>query len=68
MPLAIKETYFIFNEFFYKQIDVVAMDLPLGPTFANALLCFYEKRLEQCPKEFKPVYHIRCVDDIFCII
>ena len=50
MPLAIKETYFIFNEFFYKQIDGVAMDLPLGPTLANALLCFYEKRLEQCPK------------------
>ena len=68
MPLATKETYFIFDEFFCKQIDGVAMDLPLGPTLANALFYFYEKRLEQCPKEFKPVYYIRCVDHIFWII
>ena len=41
--LATKESYFIFNELFYKQIDDVAMGSPLGPTLANAFLCFYEK-------------------------
>ena len=33
------------------------MGFPLGPTLANAFLCFYEKnRLEKCPPEFKPVF------------
>ena len=26
-----------------KQIDGIAMDPSLGPTLANAFLCFYEK-------------------------
>ena len=38
-----KESYFIFYDILYKQIDSVAMGSPLGPTLANALLCFYEK-------------------------
>ena len=62
--LATKESYFIFNELLYKQ----AMGSPLGPTLANAFLCFYEKKwLEQCPEEFKPVYYRRYVDDIFAL-
>ena len=57
LSLATKESYFIFNELLYKQIDGVAMGSPLGPTLANAFLCFYEKkRLEHCPEEFNPVY------------
>ena len=44
------------------------MGSPLGPTLANAFLCFYEKKwLEQCPEEFKPVYYRRYVDDIFVL-
>ena len=43
LPLATKELYLIFNEIFQKQIDGVAMSSPLGPTLANAFLCFYEK-------------------------
>ena len=43
LSLATKESYFIFNEILYKQIDGVAMGSPLGPTLANAFLCFYEK-------------------------
>ena len=66
--LATKESYFIFNELLYKQIDGVAMGSPLGPTLPNAFLCFYEKKwLEQCPEEFKPVYYRRYVDDIFVL-
>ena len=57
LSLATKESYFIFNKLFYKQIDDVAMGSPLGPTLANAFLCFDEKKwLEQCPEKFKPVY------------
>ena len=44
------------------------MGLPLGPTMANVFLSFYEiKWLEQCPKEFKPVFYRRYVDDIFVL-
>ena len=68
LSLASKESYFIFNEFLYKQIDGVAMGSPLGPTLANAFLCFYEKKwLDQCPNEFKPVFYRRYVDDIFLL-
>jgi len=68
LSLAAKESYFIFNEFLYKQIDGVAMGSPLGPTLANAFLCFYEKKwLDQCPNEFKPVFYRRYVDDIFLL-
>ena len=44
------------------------MGSPLGPTMANVFLSFYEiKWLEQCPKEFKPVFYRRYVDDIFAL-
>ena len=44
------------------------MGSPLGPTLANIFLCFHEKKwLETCPKEFKPLYFKRYVDDIFCL-
>ena len=63
-----QESYFIFNNVLYKQKDDVAMGSPLGPTMANVFLSFYEvKWLEQCPKEFKPVFYRRYVDDIFVL-
>ena len=66
--LATKEFYLIFNEVVYKQHDGVAMGSPLGPTLANAFLCFYEKKwLEKCPPEFEPVFYRRYVDDIFVL-
>ena len=69
LSLATKESYFIFNELLYKQIDDVAIGSPLGPILANEFLCFYEKKwLEQCPEEFKPVYYRRYVDDIFVLL
>ena len=44
------------------------MGSPLGPTMANVFLSFYEiKWLEQCPKEFKPEFYRRYVDDIFVL-
>ena len=34
---------FNFEENFYKQIDGVTMESPLGPTLGNAFLCFHEQ-------------------------
>ena len=66
--LATQESHFIFNDVLCKQKDSVVMGSPLGPTMANAFLSFYEvKWLEQCPKEFKPVFYRRYVDDIFVL-
>lgn len=63
--LAPKEHYFIFKESLHKQIDGVAVGLPLGPALSDAFLCFYEKMwLEQCPDELNPVYYRRYVIDI----
>ena len=42
LSLTAKETYFIFNESLYKQKDGVAVGSELGPTLANACLCFYD--------------------------
>ena len=68
LSLATQESYFIFNDVLYKQKDGVAMGSPLGPTMTNVFLSFYEvKWLEQCPKEFKPVFYRRYVDDIFVL-
>ena len=68
LSLATQESYFIFNDVLYKQKDGVAMGSPLGLTMANVFLSFYEiKWLEQCPKEFKPVFYRRYVDDIFVL-
>ena len=42
------------------------MGSPLGPSLANVFLSFYKiKWLEQCAKEFKPVFYRRYVDDMF---
>ena len=41
------------------------MGSPLRPTLANTFLCFYKKRLEQSPEEFKPLYYRQYSYDIF---
>ena len=65
---ALQNKFFNFEGKIYKQIDGVAMGSPLGPTLANAFLCFQEQIwLNECPVEFKPVYYRRHVDDIFVL-
>ena len=65
---ATQESYFIFNDVLYKQKDGVAMRSPLGSTIVNVFLSFYEiKWLEQCPKQFKPTFYRRYVDDTFVL-
>ena len=68
LELATKESLFVFNKEYFRQIDGVAMGSPLGPTLANIFLCHYEEKwLNSCPKQFKPTYYRRYVDDIFCL-
>ena len=58
--------YFIFKDILCKQKDRVTVASLLGPTLANAILYFYERKwLEKCPLEFKPVFYRGYVDDIF---
>ena len=65
---ALQNNFFNFERKIYKQIDGVAMGSPLGPTLANAFLCFHEQIwLNDCPDEFKPAFYRRYVDDIFVL-
>ena len=68
--LATKEFYFKFNGLLYKQIDGVAMGLPLERSLANAFLSYHEKKknwLNNCPQGFKPAFYRRYVDYIFVL-
>ena len=68
LSLATPESYFIFNVVLYKEKGGVAMGSPFVPTMENVFLSFYEvKWLEQCPKEFKPVFYRSYVDEIFVL-
>ena len=66
LSAAAKESFFIFNNSLYRQIDAVAMRSPLGPVLANDFLCHCEKEwLDSCLIEFKPKLYKRHVDDLF---
>ena len=68
LSLTLKESIILFDNKYYSQIDGVAMGSPLGPTLANIFLCYHESNwLKDCPKDFKPVYYKRYVDDIFVL-
>jgi len=68
LELAVMSSYFIFNDKFYRQKEGVGMGLPLGPTFANIFMCYYEKLwLASCPPDFAPVFYRRYVDDCFLL-
>ena len=68
LKLATTEKSFIFDNKLSKQIDGVAMALPLGPTLANSFICHSEKLwLKECPSQFKPVVYRRYVDNIFVL-
>ena len=68
LNIATKETFFMFNNKYYKQVDGVAMGSPLGPALANIFMCSFESKwLTDCPKDFKPVFFRRYIDDIFVL-
>ena len=58
LSLPTKESYFIFNNILYKQIDGVAMGSPLGPSLANVFLTHHEQDwLDSSPLEYRPLYY-----------
>ena len=68
LSLAVKNSFFLFNGTYYKQLDGVAMGSPLGPTIANIFLCHWEEIwIKKCPKQFKPEYYNRFMDDTFLL-
>ena len=68
LDISTSESVFIFNNKLYSQIDGVSMGSCLGPSYANAFLCYYENIwLSECPLAFKPLYYRRYVDDTFVI-
>ena len=68
ISFTLKESIILFDNKYYSQIDGVAMGSPLGLTLANIFLCYHESNwLKDCPKDFKPVYYKRYVDDIFVL-
>ena len=68
LELSVFNTMFAFNGKFYKQNDGLGMGLPLSPTMANIFLCFHETNwLKNCPKEFKPKFYRRYMDDTLAL-
>ena len=67
LTLAAYESFFIFDEKCYTQIDNVAMGSPLGPTLDNAFLCRPEKKCpSECNVDILPNLYKQYVDCIFC--
>ena len=42
LTVTMTESFILFDNEYYKQHDGVAMDSPLGPTFANIFLCVHK--------------------------
>ena len=42
LNIATKETFFMVNNKYYKQIDGVAVGFPLGPALGNIFTCNFE--------------------------
>ena len=62
------ETFFMFNNKYYKQVDSVAMGSPLGPALAAIFTCSFESKwLRDCPNDFKLVFYRCYTDDKFVL-
>ena len=52
--LSVKSSCFLFNDIYYKQMNVLMMDSPLGPALTNLILVYHEhKWLDGCPIQFQ---------------
>ena len=68
LNIATKESLFMFNNIYYRQVDGVSMGSPFRPALANIFMCSFEgKWLRDCPNDFKPVFYRRDVDEIFAL-
>ena len=67
LKLAVDDSFFLFDNNLYRQIDGMAMGSPLGPLFANIFLCHYESIwLQDAP--VKPFLYKRYVDDTLWVL
>ena len=63
-----ENSFFIFNDKLFRQIEGLGMGLPLSPTFANIFMSFMESKwFDECPPDFKPMYYIIYFDDSFLL-
>ena len=68
LNIVTKETFFMFNNKYYKQVDGVTMGSPLVLALANNFMCRFESKwLRDCPNDFKPVFYRPYIDDIFVL-
>ena len=62
LHLGIKESLFIFDSRFYREIDGVDMGSPLGIALANIFIfCFENKWLKDYPCGLKPIFYRICM-------
>ena len=61
-----KDQLFIFNGKYYEQHDGVSMGSPLGPSYANAFLSYYEQKWINSAS-VKPRFYRRYVDDTYLL-
>ena len=65
LELSTSDTYFIFNEKYYKQKEGLAMGSPLSATLANIFLCYHEKKwLNLNPYTIKDTWMVRLSSSI----
>ena len=58
----------MFNSKYYKQLDSVAMESPLGLALANIFICSFESKwLRDCPNDLRPMFFRCYIDDIFVL-
>lgn len=68
LKISVTNTYFLFNNVLYQQIEGLAMGNPLAPSLANIFLCNFEENMfDNCPPDIKPLYYRRYLDDTFAI-
>ena len=53
LSLATKDSYFIFNDIWWKQTEGVAIESPFGPLLASVFLAYHERNwLDSSPLEY----------------
>ena len=68
LSLSLKESFILFDNKYYSQIDGISMRSPLRLALANIFLCYHEGNwVKDCPKDFRLIYYKRYVDDIFVL-
>ena len=64
--VATAQTHFLFNGFFYDQVDGIAMGCPLVPVLANLFMGHHEKLLLGNFQGSEILFYRRYVGDTFC--